>query len=429
MIEVAIEPRQFVAGRDAALAVRFVNAGPGICTDIVFKLELPPQFLLLGGRERIEIAELREGQSETKNVLVQPRTAGDFAVSSTNFSYRNQYDKPVRVPSFRAELAVQPASGAPRRGLDVEYAGRELAMGEWDVLPIRIRNADDAALRSIVVTVSGPVRVAPPGPQVRLGGLGAGQEAEVRFVIFPDASGRHVPVRVGTTYADEFGRTHTQDHPLPIVVTGQEAASREGAGAAAHRQDTILFLAASPRDMDLLRPDEEMNQIQKRLQLGKFRDRFRLEARTAVRVTDIAQALIDCDPQIVHFSGHGERDGSLYVEDESGYSAQVAPKGLAELFGQHAATVRCVIVNACHTMLLAEAMTRHIDHVIAMRSAILDEAAITFSIGFYQGLAGGMTVPDAFKRGRALFWTRPMDESEYDTPVLLTKSSGARPGR
>jgi hypothetical protein len=131
---------------------------------------------------------------------------------------------------------------------------------------------------------------------------------------------------------------------------------------------------------------------------------------------------MDLDPKVVHFSGHGQADGSLYVEDESGYRIAVAPGGIAELFGIHKKTVKCVIVNACHTMLLAQAMVEHIDHVIGMRQEVGDGAAITFSVGFYQGLAGGASVADAFQRGRAFLQSLSSDRDDHQIPVLLTRS-------
>ena len=102
-----------------------------------------------------------------------------------------------------------------------------------------------------------------------------------------------------------------------------------------------------------------------------------------------------------------------------GYSVPVAPAGLAELFGLHARTIDCVIVNACHTLLLAQAITRHIDHVIAMRCEIGDAAAITFSIGFYQGLAAGAPIAQAFARGQAFLMSQAVGQPEHDTPALL----------
>src|SRR5260370_23497370 len=106
-----------------------------------------------------------------------------------------------------------------------------------------------------------------------------------------------------------------------------------------------------------------------------------------------------------------------------GRAAVVNPDGLAKMFGQHRATIRCVIVNACHSARLAEAMARHIDYAVGMRWAIGDEAAIQFSVGFYQAIFKGWSVPDAFRRGCAMVDSNSTTEGEYQTPVLFPPGS------
>jgi hypothetical protein len=185
---------------------------------------------------------------------------------------------------------------------------------------------------------------------------------------------------------------------------------------------TILYLTASPNDMTPLRSDLEMRKVKERLQLGRERDAFRLEYCVASRLDDISQALLDYEPQVVHFSGHGDAAGGLYVEDEAGLSALVNPDGLAKMFGQHQSTIRCVIVNACHSARLAEAMAKYIDHSVGMRCAIGDRAAIQFSVGFYQAMFAGWPVADAFSRGCALVESNSVTEGEYETPALFSRS-------
>ena len=141
----------------------------------------------------------------------------------------------------------------------------------------------------------------------------------------------------------------------------------------------------------------------------------------AARLRDIGQALGDYWPQIVHFAGHGRNDGSLAVESDAGCASFVNPAGLASLLGGFAASVRCVIVNACHSLALAEAMSEQIDYVVGMRSEILDSASVQFSVGFYQGLFAGKTVPDAFSQGRDMVRAEPETTPEYKVPVLLVR--------
>ena len=82
---------------------------------------------------------------------------------------------------------------------------------------------------------------------------------------------------------------------------------------------SILFLAADPTDASHLRLSEEFREIQESLKIAKLRDRFRLELpQLSVRPKDITQALLDVQPQIVHFSGHGTSKGALCFENQIG---------------------------------------------------------------------------------------------------------------
>jgi DNA-binding NarL/FixJ family response regulator len=102
---------------------------------------------------------------------------------------------------------------------------------------------------------------------------------------------------------------------------------------------TVLFLAADPTDTSRLRLSEELREIQEKLQLAKLRERFGLHQRMSVRPTDISQALLDVQPGIVHFSGHGTATGALCFENELGKVHPVEPDALAALFEQFASQV------------------------------------------------------------------------------------------
>jgi hypothetical protein len=416
VIEVSVQPQRFTVGRESKLAIRFTNIGSAACSDIIFKLGLPSGFLLLRGRDRIEIPQLQAGEDYTYHAIVHPQVSGNFAIVSGNFSYRNSYGRPVRVSDFRAEILVLSESvDEATAPLCVEWTGQELAVDEYDVLRLVVRNTADFPLRNPILTIEGPIRIAPPGPRVQLITLRPGAESEVPFIVFPEQSGRNVPIHAHVAYIDNLGRRCGYDEFLSVVVIRQ----RDAAGNGLPDKETILYLAANPTDLPLIRSDKEMKEVRRQLQMGRHRDRFQIEYRTAVGFEDIGQALADCNPRIVHFSGHGGPGDSVYLEDAEGNCSPVQPEHLAGLLRLHAATVECVIVNACRTMRLAEAMGGHFEHVIAMRNDVGDEEAIRFSIGFYQGLAGGIPVPAAFERGRIFLLARPLARPDYDSPVLL----------
>ena len=184
-------------------------------------------------------------------------------------------------------------------------------------------------------------------------------------------------------------------------------------------QIKILFLTADPTDESRLRLGEEFREIQEKLQQAEFRDRFKLHQRMSVRPVDISQALLYVKPQIVHFSGHGTATGALCFENQTGKAHPIQPDVLAELFEQFANQVDCVLLNACYSETQAKAIAKYIKYVIGMNQAIGDEAAITFSIGFYQALGAGRTIEEAYKLGRAQIGLQGIPE--HSTPVLIKR--------
>jgi hypothetical protein len=162
---------------------------------------------------------------------------------------------------------------------------------------------------------------------------------------------------------------------------------------------TVLFLTADPSDASRLRLGEEIREVQEKLSLAKLRDRFILQQRMSIRPPDISQALLDINPEIVHFSGHGTFDGALCIENKYGKLLPVKPEALAALFEQFTGSVNCVIINACFSIKQAEAISKHIQYVIGMNEAINDRAAISFSVGFYQALGAGRSIEEAYNLG------------------------------
>src|SRR4051812_43943149 len=112
---------------------------------------------------------------------------------------------------------------------------------------------------------------------------------------------------------------------------------------------SVLFLSADPRDSTRLRLGEEIREVGEKLQLSRLRDEFVLEVRTAVRPVDLSQAMLDVNPAIVHFSGHGSLGGGICLEDATGITQEVSAEALASLFRSFGDRVACVLLNACYS--------------------------------------------------------------------------------
>ena len=185
----------------------------------------------------------------------------------------------------------------------------------------------------------------------------------------------------------------------------------------------ILFLAANPLSTTQLKLGEEVRRIEEGLESSKLRDEFELVQKWAVRSTDIRRALLKENPDLVHFSGHGKGQAGLVIMDEGEQAKPATGEALAGLFSLFP-NIKCVLLNACYAEAQAQAIVQKIDYVIGMRDTILDDGAIAFTTGFYDGLGYGRSIEDAFKLGQnAILWELASfsDVTRKLIPVELTK--------
>lgn len=161
----------------------------------------------------------------------------------------------------------------------------------------------------------------------------------------------------------------------------------------------ILFLAASPRDTGQLELGKEMREIETSILLAPHRSSFHLVSQWAVRITDLQRILLQHQPQIIHFSGHGSKRRQITLEDDAGNSTEVSTNALCDLLRILKDNVRMVFLNACHVKDQAERLVATVDFAIGMNREITDRAAITFASKFYQGLAFNRSVREAFELG------------------------------
>lgn len=184
---------------------------------------------------------------------------------------------------------------------------------------------------------------------------------------------------------------------------------------------TILLLASNPKDTTRLRLDEEAREVYNGLRGAKRREDFVLQQVWAVRSEDVRRAMLDFEPQIVHFSGHGKGENGIAFEDNDGNTQLVSTETLADFFKAFSDSVECVVLNACYSEVQAQAIAEHIDFVIGMNQPIGDKAAIEFAVAFYDAIGAGKDIPFAFNLAcNAIQWA---NIPEHLTPVLLTTGS------
>ena len=163
----------------------------------------------------------------------------------------------------------------------------------------------------------------------------------------------------------------------------------------------ILFLSANPINTPWLKVDEEAREIENKLVAGQYGDSFNLIKEPGASVRDLQELILRHKPNIVHFAGHGSPTNAIVLQDEDGRAQEVNARGLSELFGIVNANknIKCVFLNACYSEQQAVAISKHVDCVIGMTTAVSDTAARAFAASFYQGLAFGFSIKDSYSLG------------------------------
>jgi len=186
----------------------------------------------------------------------------------------------------------------------------------------------------------------------------------------------------------------------------------------------ILILASNPQGTSHLRLDKEVREIEDWLRRSHLHPRFQIEQRWASRPRDVQRALLDVEPQIVHFCGHGQGQVGLVLEDETGRVKLVSTEALSKLFELFADRIECVLLNGCYTEVQADAIAGHINYAIGMRQEILDDLAIAFSVGFYKGLGTGQSIDAAFESGCQAIQGNTLESSDLNRKLGSVDSTG-----
>lgn len=178
----------------------------------------------------------------------------------------------------------------------------------------------------------------------------------------------------------------------------------------------ILFLGASPVNEVRLRLDQEVRDIELGLRITALRDSFELRQKWAVTADVLQRAMLEEEPQIVHFSGHGGTAG-IALEDPLGNAKLISNEAIGSLFEAFSGKVQCVIMNSCYSESQANEIAKHVPYVVGMKRSVGDAAAIAFSVGFYTALGTGRDVRFAFKMGQVRIKLEGVPDS--DVPILI----------
>lgn len=183
----------------------------------------------------------------------------------------------------------------------------------------------------------------------------------------------------------------------------------------------ILFFSANAVPDKKLAVDEEHRAINQALQKSRHREAFQVIPLLAARDGDLQQALLQHDPDIVHFACHGNVEAELLLLAADGGPAAVPQASLTAMLAALGGNVSLVVFNACWSREQAESIRHSTGLSIGMRQPIGDAEAIKFADAFYNALGHARSVRNAFDWGVAAI---RKTHSSSDIPQLFEAPKG-----
>jgi hypothetical protein len=195
-----------------------------------------------------------------------------------------------------------------------------------------------------------------------------------------------------------------------------QSAHAQGGGAATDRPDArpVLAIFAEPNDRaetHWLREAQVLRGI-----LLPFEQRFPLREIAGCTPDELHIALLTVRPGILHFQGHGTREGLAFADMLNSTETIDWQAMMSTL--QSCDTLTCVVLNACESHVHAQVGPQRF-HLITTPGGVGAEATRIFTQGFYAALVAGRSVEQAYGDGCNLLHIKRVNRREWPT---LTRS-------
>ncbi len=200
---------------------------------------------------------------------------------------------------------------------------------------------------------------------------------------------------------------------------------------------TVLFMGANPPGTQFLQLEIEHSRISVELE-----GHFRFPTAKFLSAAEIPKLFIIQKPNVIHFSGHGKdpsgngdengtrgigfpknyaQTGGIIVFDNDMRGMKVVEDKALDFIFSNAVQklkipIQVVVFNSCHSESQAKVIGKSVPYVVGTAHAIKDDIAISFAVGFYFGLANGLSVEDAFTSGKM---QAVMEDLEAENLIVL----------
>lgn len=194
-----------------------------------------------------------------------------------------------------------------------------------------------------------------------------------------------------------------QGREVSALVERTEALEEEirEAQLVAPSKITVLLVAGTIEGGgEPLRLDREVSEIQRRIRESKHRDAINFVSRHAVKVNELLQALNEVEPNVVHFSGHGNQNALLF-EGNDGQPLELSNENLSLLLQAAPRPIGLAVFNACESSVQAALACDFVDAAIGMDASVADASAKEFAGQLYNSIGFGHDLALAFSQAKA----------------------------
>ena len=163
----------------------------------------------------------------------------------------------------------------------------------------------------------------------------------------------------------------------------------------------ILYIASNPEGAPPLQIEREINALQEKLDQADAAANLDLRVYSHLHIDELPDVIARLAPDVIHFAAHGEDDAIVLSHQERGHVA-LDGNMLGDLLGALTLRPKLIILNACSSAKMAEALTAHADFVIGTNAPISNIGARAMTATLYARLAAGARLGAAFEAAASM---------------------------
>lgn len=181
----------------------------------------------------------------------------------------------------------------------------------------------------------------------------------------------------------------------------------------------LLLLATNSVDTVDSKTSDEIQAIDRAIQVAPLRTRFEIRKEPALRLSDIGPLLLKHNPDLLHIAGHSRETEGLILENDRGHKANVQCDQFKEVLLGADTKVRLVFFSFCYSAQCAKELSTEFDFTLGIEGEIDVESSLIFAPAFYSALASGKSIQKAVEYGKSIM--RLEKRSDADGVVLYIR--------